>query len=102
VAFENQTLRAAQAATTEIPIVFLHASDPVADGVVRSLAHPGGNMTGFVVLGNAPTKEVELFKQLVPSLRRLLVLSDPDDPGCRSSAETFSRPRGIEDPGDRA
>jgi ABC-type uncharacterized transport system substrate-binding protein len=81
VAFENQTLRAAQAATTEIPIVFLHASDPVAAGVVRSLAHPGGNMTGLVALGNAPTKEVELFKQLVPSLRRLLVLSDPDDPG---------------------
>jgi len=81
VAFENQTVRAAQAATNEIPVVFLHVSDPVAAGVVKSLAHPGGNMTGFVALGNAPSKEVELFKQLVPSLRRLLVLSDPDDPG---------------------
>jgi len=81
VAFENQTVRAAKAATNEIPVVFLHVSDPVAAGVVKSLAHPGGNMTGFVALGNAPTKEVELFKQLVPSLRRLLVLSDPDDPG---------------------
>jgi putative ABC transport system substrate-binding protein len=81
VAFENQTVRAAKAATNEIPVVFLHVSDPVAAGVVKSLAHPGGNMTGFVALGNAPSKEVELFKQLVPSLRRLLVLSDPDDPG---------------------
>jgi putative ABC transport system substrate-binding protein len=81
VAFENQTLRAAKAATSEIPVVFLHVSDPVTAGVVKSLAHPGGNMTGFIALGNAPSKEVELFKQLVPSLRRLLVLSDPDDPG---------------------
>ena len=81
VAFENQTLRAAKAAATEIPIVFLHVTDPVAAGVVQSFAHPGGNMTGFVALGNAPTKEVELFKQLVPGLRWLLVLSDPDDPG---------------------
>jgi putative ABC transport system substrate-binding protein len=81
VAFENQTLRAAKAATSEIPVVFLHVTDPVGVGVVKSLAHPGGNMTGFIALGNAPTKEVELFKQLVPGLRRLLVLSDPDDPG---------------------
>lgn len=81
VAFENQTLRAAQAATRELPVVFLHVSDPVRDGVVQSLAHPGGNMTGFIALGNAPTKEVEVFKELVPGLRRLLVLSDPDDPG---------------------
>ena len=81
VAFENQTLRAPKAATGEIPVVFLHVTDPVGAGVVKSLAHPGGNMTGFIALGNAPTKEVELFKQLVPGLGRLLVLSDPDDPG---------------------
>lgn len=81
VAFENQTLRATHAATSQIPVVFLHVTDPVAAGVVRSLAHPGGNMTGFIALGNTPTKEVELFKEIVPSLRRLLVLTDPDDPG---------------------
>jgi putative ABC transport system substrate-binding protein len=81
VAFENQTLRAAKAATSEIPVVFLHVTDPVGAGVAESLAHPGRNMTGFIALGNAPSKEAELFKQLVPGLRRLLVLSDPDDPG---------------------
>jgi putative ABC transport system substrate-binding protein len=81
VAFEDQTLRAAKAATSEIPVVFLHVRDPVGAGVAESLAHPGRNMTGFIALGNAPSKEVELFKQLVPGLRRLLVLSDPDDPG---------------------
>jgi putative ABC transport system substrate-binding protein len=81
VAFEDQTLRAAKAATSEIPVVFLHVRDPVGAGVAESLAHPGRNMTGFIALGNAPSKEAELFKQLVPGLRRLLVLSDPDDPG---------------------
>jgi putative ABC transport system substrate-binding protein len=45
VAFENQTIRAVKAVTSEIPVVFLHATDPVADGFVKSLARPGGNMT---------------------------------------------------------
>ncbi len=83
VAFENQTVRAAKAATTEIPIVFLHATDPVDDGFVKSLAHPGGNLTGFSGLGELPAKRMELFKELVPGLRRLLVLTDPDDPTAR-------------------
>jgi putative ABC transport system substrate-binding protein len=38
-------------------------------------------MTGLVALGNAPLKEVELFKEIVPGLQRMLVLADPDDPG---------------------
>jgi putative ABC transport system substrate-binding protein len=81
VAFENQTIRAAHGTITDIPVVFLHVTDPVAAGVVKSLAHPGGNMTGFVALGNAPLKEVQLFQEIVPGLRRMLVLVDPDDPG---------------------
>jgi ABC-type uncharacterized transport system substrate-binding protein len=81
VAFENQTIRAAHGRIKDIPVVFLHVTDPVAAGIVKSLAHPGGNMTGLVALGNAPLKEVELFKEVVPSLQRLLVLADPDDPG---------------------
>jgi hypothetical protein len=39
-------------------VVFLHATDPIAEGIVKSLAHPGGNMTGLVSFGNAPLKEV--------------------------------------------
>jgi putative tryptophan/tyrosine transport system substrate-binding protein len=54
VAFENQTIRAAHGAIKDIPVVFLHVTDPVAAGVVKSLAYPGGNMTGLVALGNAP------------------------------------------------
>jgi len=80
VAFEDQTLRAAKAATSKIPVVFLHVSDPVATGMVKSLAHPGGNMTGFVTWPVTEAKQVELFKELVPPLRRLLVLIDPNDP----------------------
>jgi putative ABC transport system substrate-binding protein len=80
VAFENQTVRAAKAATSEIPIVFIAVTDPVADGFVKSLAHPGGNLTGFVGRRELPDKELELFKEVVPRLRRVLVLSDPEDP----------------------
>src|SRR5262249_53733039 len=72
VAFENQTARAAKAATAAIPIVFVGVSDPVAAGFVHSLAHPGGNMTGsegFVF--EALDKKLELFKDLVPHLHRV-------------------------------
>jgi len=80
VAWENQSVRAAQAVTSEIPIVFLSATDPVADGFVKSLSRPGGNLTGFVGLGEFPDKQMELFKEIVPRLRRVLVLIDPGDP----------------------
>ena len=56
VAFENQTARAAQAATSQIPVVLVHVHDPVADGFGKSMAHPGGNMTGFVGVGDIPAK----------------------------------------------
>ena len=77
VAFENQTIRAAKAVVSQIPVVFLHATDPVADGYVESLARPGGNMTGFVGLRELPDKQIELFKEIVPGLHRLLVLVVP-------------------------
>jgi putative ABC transport system substrate-binding protein len=80
VAFENQTVRAVIAATTKIPVVMLHVTAPVESGFIKSFAHPGGNVTGFAGLGENPAKEVELFKELVPRLKRLLVLFDADDP----------------------
>jgi|SRR6476620_1805070 len=80
VAFENQTVRATKAATSQIPVVFLHVTDPVAEGFVRSLSHPGGNMTGFVSFASSPGKQVELFTEIVPKLHRLVSLIDPQDP----------------------
>jgi putative ABC transport system substrate-binding protein len=80
VAFENQTVRAAKAIITDIPVVFLHVQDPVAYGLVASLARPGANFTGFAGIGNVPGKEFALFKELVPGLKRVLVLSAHSDP----------------------
>jgi putative tryptophan/tyrosine transport system substrate-binding protein len=80
VAFENQTVRAIKATNTQIPVVMLHVPDPVADGFIKNLARPGGNITGFAGLGNIPAKETEIFKEVMPQLRRLLVLFGLHDP----------------------
>ena len=80
VAFESQCVRAAQTATREIPIFFLHVTDPVAEHYVTSLAHPGGNLTGFgEFFGELHAKRVEILKSLIPGLRRLLVLVEAND-----------------------
>jgi putative ABC transport system substrate-binding protein len=81
VAFEDQTIRAAKAATTVVPIVFLHATDPVEQGFIASRADPGGNLTGLVGFPNLIGKQLEMFKNVMPSLRRVLILTDPSDPG---------------------
>ncbi len=91
VAFENQTARAAKAATSELPVVFVHVTDPVADGLVSSLSRPGGNLTGFAGLGDVPAKRLELFKELVPRLRRVLVLIEPQDPVTRRVLEEVEK-----------
>ena len=82
VGFEDQSIRAAMAATakTGTPVVFLHPADPVKSGYVRSLAHPGGNLTGVFGLRDLVQKQLELYTQLVPGLHRVLALLDPADP----------------------
>jgi putative ABC transport system substrate-binding protein len=80
VAFGDPAARAAKAATSVIPIVMIHVTDPVAHGFVKSLARPGGNVTGFVFFAVSPTKQVELFKEMLPRLRVVLVMLDPYDP----------------------
>ena len=94
VAYENQTVRAAQAATSEIPIVFVAVTDPVAEGFVKSWAHPGGNITGFATWGELYGKQMELFKEMVPRLRRLLVLIDRRD-SATETALAEVRPAGA-------
>jgi putative ABC transport system substrate-binding protein len=97
VAFENQTARAAKAATSVIPILLVHGQDAVAEGFGKSMSHPGGNMTGFLGVGDVPTKRIELFKEIVPRLQRLLVLSDPKDSAVeRSLASVRTAAKGLQ------
>jgi putative ABC transport system substrate-binding protein len=73
--------RAAQQATTTIPIVMIAIGDPVGAGLVQSLARPGGNITGNTLLGPEMTaKRVELFKQIVPNISRLAFLWNHNNP----------------------
>jgi putative tryptophan/tyrosine transport system substrate-binding protein len=74
---------AARQATTTIPIVMTSiAIDPVEAGMVESLAHPGGNITGFTNLTiEIAGKRLELFKETVPTLARVAVLYDAANPG---------------------
>jgi putative ABC transport system substrate-binding protein len=73
---------ALQQATRTIPIVFLMSIDPVAQGIVENLARPGGNATGFFAtepsLGG---KWLELLKEIVPGLRRVGVIFNPEIKG---------------------
>lgn len=95
VAFGDPAVRAARAATSEIPIVMVHATDPVAQGFARTLARPGGNMTGFVFFAVSPGKQVELFKEIVPRLRRLLVIVDARDPTSAAELVDVRRAAGV-------
>ena len=84
VAFEDKSIGAAEEATSgtrnPIPIVFLHPSDPVRDGLVKNLSHPDSNLTGVYGARDVVAKQLELYQLLVPKLRRVLTLVDPEDP----------------------
>lgn len=68
-------------ATSTIPIVFIVSTDPVADGLVESLARPGGNITGVTTNVTALAgKRLALLKEFVPKLTRVAVLWNPQDP----------------------
>lgn len=95
------TARAVKAATTSIPVIFLLGSDPVSDGLVESLARPGGNFTGLTSsAGYAMAgKRLELLKSAVPNLSRLAVLGNPTNaitaPSLRD-AERAARALGLD------
>ena len=76
----SELTRAAQQVSAELPIVFITPGDPVAAGVVASLARPGGNMTAMTFeFPELSAKRLELLKALAPDVRRMLVLYDPRD-----------------------
>jgi putative tryptophan/tyrosine transport system substrate-binding protein len=74
-------IAALQLQTKTIPIVFAQVVDPVNSGFVDSLAHPGGNLTGFTSLDyGVATKWVEILKEIAPHVKRIAILRDPTIP----------------------
>jgi putative ABC transport system substrate-binding protein len=72
---------AAQRATSSIPIVMAIVADPVGSGLVTNLAHPGGNVTGLsIMLAELSAKRLQLLKEAMPTLSRVVVLWNPPTP----------------------
>jgi putative tryptophan/tyrosine transport system substrate-binding protein len=77
----NLAIRAAQHATTTIPIVMAISGDPVGEGFVASLARPGGNITGLSLMGTELSgKRLQLLQEAVPTLSHIAVLWNPAVP----------------------
>jgi len=80
--------KAAQMATTRIPIVFIGGSDPIEAGLVKSFARPGGNITGIADLEvELVPKRMEIFRELIPGLKRILLVYDATNPDTASRLE---------------
>jgi putative ABC transport system substrate-binding protein len=88
-------------ATSTVPVVFVQVSDPVAQGLVPSLTHPGGNVTGFSQYEfSIAGKWLDLLKQVAPGLARVAVMFNPDtSPQSRffmRSVETAAQTLGVQ------
>jgi putative ABC transport system substrate-binding protein len=90
---------AAKAATTSLPIVFNIGGDPVRLGIVRSLARPGGNVTGVSFLtADLMPKRFELLRELVPGARLVALVVNPNTPSAgdqADGAQAAARARGV-------
>jgi len=81
VADTTVAAQAAKRATSTIPIVMAFVADPISAGLVNSLAHPGGNITGLsMMIPDVSTKRLYLLKEVVPRLHRVTVLWNPNSP----------------------
>jgi putative ABC transport system substrate-binding protein len=100
VAFDTAALQAVRHATSTIPIVMLYVGDPVADGVITSLARPGGNVTGVSCLApELSGKLLELLKEAVPDVTRMAVLVATGNPMTASivtDVESAARVLGVQ------
>ena len=87
---DETTSKAAQMATSQIPIVFAGVEDPVGSGLVQSFARPGANITGVagldLMLG---PKRLEIFREIVPSLKRVLYPYDSAEAAAVAAAKVF-------------
>jgi ABC-type uncharacterized transport system substrate-binding protein len=83
--------RAAKAATSTVPIVFLTGIDPVALGLVASIARPGGNVTGVTDLtAEMGQKHLEILHELAPTARRISLLVNPNNPNTEPLARELA------------
>jgi putative tryptophan/tyrosine transport system substrate-binding protein len=91
---------AAKQATSVIPIVFAAAVDPVGDGLVASLARPGGNVTGLSIQATDTSgKRLELLREVVPGLRRLAIMGNVGYPAVvleMGKVQAMARTLGVE------
>ena len=86
----GNSARAAQMATDRIPIVFIGGGDPVELGLVKSLARPGGNLTGIASLDvELAPKRLEIFRELVPGLKRVLLVYDATNKHAAEQLEPY-------------
>src|SRR5712692_4622502 len=77
---------AAKRATKSVPIVFYAGTDPVAVGLIESLRKPGGRLTGIHgQFANLTAKRLELLKEMIPRLRRVVTFYSPDNPAAQQS-----------------
>jgi len=80
VAFGTPRAKAAQRATKTIPIVAISIGDPIGSGLVTSLAHPAGNITGNTILGpDIVTKKLQILKDAIPTMTRIAYLWNPEN-----------------------
>jgi putative ABC transport system substrate-binding protein len=99
IASLTPAVTAARNATRDIPIVMAPAGDPVATGLIDSLARPGGNITGLAgTASELGAKNLELIRELVPAAQRVAVLANRNDPFTTPAVEQIhqgARPIGL-------
>lgn len=100
VTYGTDAAEAAKGATTTIPVVMASSGDPVGAGLVASLAHPGGNVTGYSYISQEIVGTLaSLLQEMLPAVKRVCVLINPvgrASKGVRQSRETAYRSRGLQ------
>ena len=93
---EAAAIRAAQNATTTIPIVMFSGDDPVRAGFVSTLARPGGNITGVALLAaDLSVKRLEFLRMAIPRAQRVAILLNPANPASRARLTELSSAAGL-------
>ena len=100
VANAPPSVEALQSVNSAIPMVFVGVTDPVGLGIVQSLAHPGGNATGFLTAEfGFGAKWLELLKEIAPGVRRVVVITEQNNPTGTAqfaAVQTVASPAGVE------